>query len=493
MRLKRRNGPTMHASSIDPGHTLADLVRRSPVSCLPDTPIRDALGTMRREDIGAMIVAGPDGVPAGILTLKDVLGRVAQPGNRWDAPIASVMSGDLVTLPAQASVYDAALAMMVRGIHHVVVVEEGRLAGVVSDRDVSCRLGADLRQASRMMREARSEEQLRAFGAAVHDIAHGMLAQDAGPAQVTLLVTTMNDALTRQLVAREMAAEALGPIEICWIAMGSEGRFEQTLVTDQDNGIVFQCAELPADEVRAGLLPAARRVNEALAAAGFSLCRGGIMASNPQCCLSLAEWRDRFADWIDVGDPKALLNATIFFDFRPIVGVGRLAVELREWLGRYAAGNDRFLVQMTQNALENQPPLGLFRDFILTGGGEHPHTLDLKVNGITPFVDAARIYALEAGVAQTGTLERFRAAGAALELDAATIEGWTEAFLFIQSLRLRHHHALGRQASPIHNHIDPRSLSEIERRILLESMRQARGLQSRLASDHSLGPAGVGA
>lgn len=475
------------------GDTLAGLARRSPVSCPPDTPMRAVLETMRREDIGAMIIAGPDRAPAGILTLKDALERVALAGNRWDEPVASAMSAALVTLAPQASVYDAALAMMSRGIHHVVLVEDGRLTGVVSDRDVSRRLGADVRQVGRTLRAARSEEELRSFGAAMHDVAHGMLAQDAGAARVTLFVTTMNDALTCQLVAREMAPEAFGPIELCWIAMGSEGRFEQTLTTDQDNGIIFFCPGLPANEVRAALLPAARRINEALAAAGFSLCRGGIMASNPQCCLSLAEWQHRFADWIDVGDPNALLNATIFFDFRPIFGTERLAVELREWLSGYAAGNGRFLVQMTQNALENQPPLGLIRDFILTGGGEHPHTLDLKVNGITPFVDAARVYALKAGAAQTSTIERLRAAGASLRFEHATIEAWIDAFLFIQSLRLRHQDALGRQRSPIHNNLDPDSISETQRRILKESMRQARGLQLRLARDHSIGPVGPGA
>jgi CBS domain-containing protein len=483
----------MRASSIDPaGNTLAGLVQRSPVSCPADTPIRTVLETMRREDVGAIVIAGPDRAPAGILTLSDALERVAMAGNRWDDPVATVMSAAFVELPALASAYDAALAMMVRGTHHVVLVEDGRLAGVVSDRDVSCCLGADLRQAGRAMREARTAEQLRDFGASIHDIAHQMLARDAGAAQVTLVATTMNDALTRQLVAREMVPEVFGHIELCWIAMGSEGRFEQTLSTDQDNGIIFHCPGLSADEVRAALLPAARRVNEALAAAGFSLCRGGIMASNAQCCLSLAEWQHRFADWIDVGDPGALLNATIFFDFRPIFGAERLAVELREWLGGYAAGNGRFLVQMTQNALENQPPLGLFRDFILPGSGEHPHALDLKVNGITPFVDAARVYALKAGAPQTGTVARLRAAGTALEFHPDTVDAWVEAFLFIQALRLRHQDALGRHHQPIHNHIAPGSLNETNLRMLKESMRQARRLQSRLAGDHSLGM-GVGA
>jgi len=484
----------MRASSTDSaGDTLAGLARRSPVCCSPETSLGAALETMRREEVGAVIVTGPGGVPAGIVTLKDALERAAPPGDRWGEPVSTAMSAAFETLAPRSSAYEAALAMMARGVHHVVLLEDGRATGVVSEHDVSRRLGVDLSEAGRALRAARTEGELRGFGELTRQIARGMLAQDAGAAQVTLAVTAMNDALTRELFAREMAAKDSGPVELCWIAMGSEGRFEQTLSTDQDNGIIFHCRDLPAEEVRAALMPAARRVNEALAAAGLSLCRGGIMACNPRCCLSLAEWRHRFADWIDVGDPDALLNATIFFDFRPVAGAARLALELREWLGGYAAGNDRFLAQMTQNALENQPPLGLIRDFMLARGGEHPHTLDLKVNGITPFVDAARVYALKAAVPATGTIARLRAAGEALKFDQATVQAWIEAFLLIQALRLRLQDALGRRNEAIHNHIDPDSLNDLQLRILKESMRQARRLQSRLAGDHSLGPSGVGA
>jgi CBS domain-containing protein len=484
----------MHASSIDAtGNSLAGLARRAPVSCPVDTPLRAVLEILLREGIGAMILTGSGGAPVGILTLRDMLERAAHPAGRWDEPAAASMSAALVALAPQASAYDAALAMMTRGIHHVALVDDGRLAGVVSDRDVSRRIGADLRQAGRMLRAARTDEELRALGAGIHAIAHGMLEQDAGAVQVTRVVTLMNDALTRRLVERELAPEGLGGIELCWIAMGSEGRYEQTLSTDQDNGIVFHAPGLAAEDVRAALLPAARRINEALAAAGFTLCRGGIMASNAKCCLSLAEWQRRFAGWIDAGDPEALLNATIFFDFRPVHGATHLAAELREWLGGYAAGNGRFLAQMTLNALENQPPLGLLHDFILTGKGDHAHTLDLKVNGITPLVDAARVYALKTAARPTGTIERLRAAGASLGWDPAAIESWVDAFLAIQSIRLRHQHAIGRRNELVHNHVDPDSLNEMRRRILKESMRQARRLQSRLAGDHSLGPAGIGA
>ncbi|MFO1351443.1 MAG: putative nucleotidyltransferase substrate binding domain-containing protein [Gammaproteobacteria bacterium] len=191
------------------------------------------------------------------------------------------------------------------------------------------------------------------------------------------------------------------------------------------------------------------------------------------------------------GDPEALLNASIFFDFRPLYGDVTLADKLRSWLAAYAAEHNRFLLLMAQNALQNQPPLGVLRDFILTGGGDdYPHTLDLKVNGITPFVDAARIYALAAGVTATNTLERLQEAGARLRFASADVDAWAQAFQYIQNLRLRHQALRLAAGQTPNNHLDPDSLNELDRRILKEALRQARNLQGRLGRD--FGGAGVG-
>ena len=474
-------------------NALSSVVRRSPVSCAPDTPIRTVLETMRAQAIGSMIVVGPDLEPLGILTLRDALDRVTLQGHDLAGPIASVMSTGLFMLAPQASAYDAAIAMAARGVDHVVLVEHGRLVAVVSERDLFGRLPVSLRQVSRGIRETRDDDGMLRASAGIHSLARSMLAQGAGAAQVTQLISMLNDSLTQQIISLAMAPDALCSGEYCWIVMGSEGRFEQTLSSDQDNGIIFRCGDRSADDVRELLMPAARRINQSLAAVGFPLCRGGIMAGNPECCLSLAEWERRFADWIDRGDPKALLNASIFFDFRAMHGARQLAAELREWLTSYAQGNSRFLLQMTQNALENQPPLGLLRDFVLTRAGDFPHTLDLKVNGVTPFVDAARIYALRGGIANTGTVERLRLAFDAQGSPQAMVEAWIEAFFAIQMLRLRHQDGLGRRDQPLHNQIDPDRLNEFERRMLKESMRQAKQLQARLARDHSLAFPGFGA
>jgi len=302
--------------------------------------------------------------------------------------------------------------------------------------------------------------------------------------QLTQIISTLNDLLTRRIIERELAADpAAAAIGFCWLALGSEGRLEQTLNTDQDNGILFALPEgEDAGAIRKVLLPFARRVNQALAECGFPLCHGEIMASNPKWCLSLEEWQETFSGWIHRGDAQVLMHASIFFDFRPLYGQEALAHALRDWLNHRIADNRQFLKLMTINALGRRPPLGIVRDFVLDSDGDHPHTLDLKLNGITPFVDAARIFALAAGLAENGTAPRLRAAATAWRMDPAEVNGWIDSFLFIQLLRLRLHHEQIAQGQPLNNRLDPDSLSNLDRRILKEVFRQARKLQSTLES-----------
>jgi CBS domain-containing protein len=294
-------------------------------------------------------------------------------------------------------------------------------------------------------------------------------------------VSELNDQLAQRILYLAFADAGLEDVSWCWLALGSEGRFEQTLLTDQDNGLIFTPPEgADVEDLRARLLPVARQVNEWLAACGFPLCKGEIMAGNPKWCLSLEEWQNTFSDWLFRGDAPVLLNASIFFDFRALAGDTGLAGALRSWLTDKIKGNRRFLKQMTLNALGNRPPLGLVRDFVTDGEGETAGTLDLKINGATLFVDAARIFALAAGIADTPTVARLRAAAATWKMDEAEVEGWIEAFHHIQQLRLRLHQQLLAHAQPLSNRVAPEDLSTLDRTFLKESLRQAKKLQGRL-------------
>ena len=269
----------------------------------------------------------------------------------------------------------------------------------------------------------------------------------------------------------------------CWILMGSEGRSEQTLVTDQDNGIIF--APPPgadAAETRRQLLPVARRVNHALDRAGYKLCAGDIMAGNPSWCLSLEEWRRKFGQWIDSGDPEALLHGAIFFDLRPLHGDASLARELRHWLLDHAASSPRFLHLMAENALRNRPPLGLLSGFSPDEDGR----INLKLNGATPFVDAARIFSLAHRIDETHTERRLRAAGPELRVPTREIEAWIAAYHHVQHERLKAQvKSLACGVSP-DNRIDPSLMHDFDRQALKLAFQQARQLQKRLALDYRL-------
>jgi CBS domain-containing protein len=272
---------------------------------------------------------------------------------------------------------------------------------------------------------------------------------------------------------------------MCWIALGSEGRLEQTFSTDQDNGLVFDPGGDDAARVRAGLLPFARKVNENLDACGFPLCRGGVMAGNPQWCLTLDEWWRALARWIHEPEPEALLNAFIFFDLRPIWGSEALAERLRDRLLAASAERPIFLRTMAQTALRCQPPLGTLRDFVVDRSGDFPHTLDLKSSGSRPFVDAARILALANRVPYTSTAQRLRAAAEILDVGEEAVAAMIDAFHFVHLLRLRNQCRPGLREGGA-NRLDPRDLNELDRQILKEAFRQARRLQQRIVREYQL-------
>jgi CBS domain-containing protein len=296
---------------------------------------------------------------------------------------------------------------------------------------------------------------------------------------VTGVLSRFNDAIAVRLLDLLALRFRLPPTRWCWLGLGSEGRLEQTLTTDQDNGLVFSASDDgEARQLRELFLPFAQAANQALAECGFPLCDGEVMAGNARWCLSLSEWLESFATWVRTPEPEALLNAAIFFDFRPLAGDGELVVELRRALAELTRGNEIFLRMMTVNALAASPPLGRLRDFVTAA--ESGGAIDLKKFGSRIFVDAARILALGAGLAATGTAPRLRGVAAEGAMTPADAEAAVHAFHALQGIRLAVQADACRGARVPGNQVDPDRLNEFDRRVLLEALRQARALQQRL-------------
>ena len=467
---------------------LAGIGSRSPITVSPDTAVRAALETMSKAGVGSLVIADEERKPVGVFTRSDLLDRVVLADLPLTAPISQAMSGTPLKLEEHATAYDAMLAMASNGIRHVLVTDaEGKLTGVVSERDLFALQRIGLRQVRQTIDSAQNIETLQQANNDIRQLAFNMLAQGVGAEQLTQFISALNDALTRRVLQLNLENHNFDGIEWCWLAFGSEGRDEQTFVTDQDNGIVFTCDNIAAvDSLRQRFLTFALDVNKDLDRCGFTLCKGNIMASNPQWCLTLNEWKDQFSNWIRIPQPEALLNATIFFDFRPLFGKAELADIMRRHLLGQTQSNPMFLRAMARNALDVEPPLGKIRDFLTDLEPGNPGKIDLKKYGSRIFVDVARIYALATGVHNSNTVQRLRLASQRLSIRTDEVNAVLEGLNFIQFLRLRHQCLDVEPGTQGDNLINPDDLNELDRRILKESFRQARKIQTRLKLDYQV-------
>ncbi len=467
--------------------------RIRPVSCAADASVHDGLLLMQQRKVGSVLVLAADDLPLGILTRHDVLERVALPQLSLQTPIAQVMSQPVRTLDINASAQDAVLAMARYGVRHLPLTEQGRVVSIVSERDLFALQRLSLRQISSQLRAAPDIEALVAGAAEIRHLAGQLLAQGLAARALTAMLSHLNDVLTERVVQLQVQVHGLDLHRACWLAFGSEGRSEQTIATDQDNGLVL--ADDCGDAERQAWLLCALQINHALDRCGYPLCKGQIMASNPECCLTVAQWLQRFDRWMDQGAPQDLLNASIYFDLRGLTGQQALAQVLRDHITARAATLPRLCKQLADNSLRQRPALNWRGALDTEKDGAH-EWIDLKLHGTAPVVDAARLLALRHGVAATGTRDRLLTVAAKLNMPSVEAESWVAGFEVLQTLRLQ------RQVQPAQigdvdgatsnanananaNAIDVLDLSAIDRRLLKEAMRQVRALQQRIQLDYA--------
>jgi CBS domain-containing protein len=465
---------------------LSELLRRAAFGVPPSTPLHEALRQMHDRRIGSVLVLDDDtGAAQGILTRHDILGRVTLAQKPLSTPIAEVMSAPVVTLMQHQTAQDAALAMSRHGVRHVPITDaESRVVGIVSERDLFALQRLSIKQVSTEIRAAPDVTTLRVVAQDIRHFARNLLGQGVGARQLTELISHLNDVFTERLVHLLAEQRGVDLSRACWLAFGSEGRSEQTIATDQDNGIVF----LGNESDRAGWLVFAKDVNVALDDCGFPLCKGNIMASNPECCLTQQAWLQRFEDWIEHGAPEDLLAACIYFDFRPLVGNAALVQPMRALIQQHASHNPRFMHQMAENALRNGPAL-TWTGSIDMQEVDGQQVVDLKSHGTAVYVDAARLYALAHGLPATNTRERFEAAARAMGAPPQEAEAWVSGFEYLQLLRLQVQLARERREAVDASDGNPNLiqvdlLNDIDRRVLRESLRVARRLQQRIELDY---------
>jgi len=473
-------------SSISLSTPLERYALRNPIVCSPDLPIRKAVARMHENNVGSIVVTDDSRHPTGIFTLRDLRTMIAEETCTLDAPVRQIMTKTPCCLPAHADAFDAAMLMAEHHFAHLCVIDEdNQLIGMVSERDLFSLQRVDLVNLARTIGTATHLRTLVSLRSDVSRLVDAMLAHGADSGQVVKIITTLNDVTVRRVLELNIKKNDPG-IPFTWLTFGSEGRQEQTLLTDQDNGILFQTPEgMTEGQVREKLLPFARTVNDELAECGFTLCKGNIMASNPKLCLSDREWDDWFIRFIDASTPQNLVYSSIFLDMRAVFGPMEPLHNLFEKVLTRIQKNALFQKMLAGNAFQRKPALTMFRSFRYVSEGKK-HSVDLKRQGLAPFVEAVRVFALANGVECANTLERMDELVKKGVFDAKDANAWKEAYSLIQAIRMRAHQEMLDQSEELTNYIDPDDLNPLDRRILRESFRQAQRLQQKLEVTYQL-------
>jgi CBS domain-containing protein len=383
-----------------------------------------------------------------------------------------------VALPPTALGSDILHLMLERGIGHLPVTEAGRIVGMVTQTDLTRFQAVSSAVLIRDLARAASVAEMAAVTRRIPQLLVQLVGAGHSHEVVTRLITDIADAVTRRLLVLAEADLGPAPVAWLWLACGSQGRQEQTGVSDQDNCLMIDDAVTEADMGYFRAL--AKSVSDGLNACGYVYCPGDMMATAARWCQPVRVWRDYFRGWIARPDPEAQMLASVMFDLRPIGGAARLFGDLQQETLAAAAKNSIFVAHMITNSLKHTPPLGLIRGIATIRSGEHRNHVDLKLNGVVPVADLARIYALQGRLGAVNTRARLLAAAEAGVISASGARDLTEAYDLIAQTRLDHQAARVRAGEKPDNFLAPADLSDFERSHLRDAFVVVRTMQSAL-------------
>lgn len=460
------------------GTSLGELVGRGPVICTPQATAREVAQIMRDENADSIVVR-EDNEILGILSDIDLRNKIVADGVSSEVPVENLMHRNALKLDADEPVFQALMDMMQQQTYHVIVSKGGgkdsELLGVISDKDISRAQGNSPAFITERVEQTNTLEDLYKIRGEADKLLIRLERQGVKPKDLVTINTELNDHLmTRliQLVEKELQEEhpqMQVDLPWAWLSLGSEGRGEMSLLTDQDNALVYAD---PADEDEAERAEEwfrilAERANEVLAEAGFALCEGDIMARNPRLRLPLKEWKQTFRDWILTPDADVLLWASIFFDLRGLYGDTELVRELKNSISETLDDGKRFLPFMVQNALGSRPPLSFFRRFVLERSGEYRHTFNVKRRGLKPLTDSARVLAVQLGYLDSANTEdRLQHIARNIPGLKSTAADALDAHNYLTELRFMHHLRGIERGEQLNNQINPSDLNNTQQNML---------------------------
>jgi PAS domain S-box-containing protein len=458
---------------------------RDVVVCDMNTNIEQLSRLMTARNVTAALISSENSAVIGIVTDHDLRARVLAENIPASTPVHTIMSAPLIKISEHALIYEALMHMEEKNVRHLAVEDrDGQIVSVIDNKSlIQFQRYGPIVLAREISRIATPEEVARC-SERTPPLVKALMGSSARPRHVTNMLASICDAITERLVQLAIAELGPPPAAFAFIAMGSQGRQEQTLLTDQDNGIIFApTAEAAPNRVNDYFLRLGTRVCDGLNRAGYSFCRGQVMASNPRWCRSLPDWISGFNEWILKSEPQEIIDLSIFFDFRTVYGDADLTHELRRAIHAALVDQAPFFHHFAENALLFKPPFRLLGNIYLSGGTtEHAGEINLK-DAMMPMVSFARLYALQHQINQTHTLERIEALTERNVILPSSRDEITTAYDFLMQLRLQNQLAAIQVGQSPQNIIHPGKLGYIQQELLKQAFAQIAAVQKKVSYD----------
>lgn len=446
--------------------------------------VQEVAQQMALLQIGSMLLHDPDDPDdiVGIITDTDFRTKVVAAALDYSMPVKNIMSLPVKTVLAEEICFEVQLKMMSMGIRHLAVEKGGRIVGVLTSHDIMVLQGNSPFYLFKEIVKQREIEGLYHIAAKTPDIIRNLINEGGKAGNISRMISVLNDQIVRKLLS--LLEDEMGepPVKYCWLLMGSEGRREQTFLTDQDNAIVYADPYSPEQRivVEEYFAEFGKRAIQHLAKCGYPLCPSNIMANNPKWCQPFSVWKKYFTRWLAEPAQEQLLNGAIFFDFRAGYGDEKMAVSLRNHIVDIAKRNDLFAFHLARQCQAIRVPLSFFKNFIVERNGEHKNRLNIKIRGLVPIVGFARVLALKYGLKETNTIARLEALQGEgcipVDLCAAAIK----AFELQMQFRIIHQlEQIENERTP-DNFIEPENMTEMERTMLKDAFGVIEKLQAML-------------